>query len=345
MAAAIDYEQVHAPLYGSIARIVRADVLRKRREAHGLQPQEVSLLPHATNPTLAAQQELEGGTVLIGRPSLKEYLSGLHAGWTNGVGEWAWEKEVQEAIKNDGVFDPPIMEDQAVQEVVETPAPSPPVRSSLFGRSTPPPPLAPGSAPTTPSIPEHLHNAPNPLPPQAPILLVPFINRLGFKQVPLMIYDFFTEHKRVQQGAEAAYALITNQTRPFVAPDSGVEHPDTEFGADTEKYYIKAYSRVPETQDKTKEEYYTKLATRLESAREFARGERGLTDEEKASDDRIVTEEDLRAERQKRELRWRGGREGYEIVRPETPVAWDPTWAGWLRVFDVKSNADSNSKA
>jgi import inner membrane translocase subunit TIM54 len=151
-----------------------------------------------------------------------------------------------------------------------------------------------------------------------------------------MIYDFFTEAKRTQAGAEAAYALIMNQTRPFTGPESGEATPDTAFGTDTEKYYKKDYAGVPERNEKAKAKYYDELAGRLLSARQFARGEREITDAEKKSDKPITTEDDLRAEARKREMRWAGGLEGWNIVHPDTPLAWDPSYAGWLRVFDTK---------
>jgi import inner membrane translocase subunit TIM54 len=178
-----------------------------------------------------------------------------------------------------------------------------------------------------------MHAAPSPLPPQAPLVLVPFTCHLGFKQIPYMIYDFFTESRRVQQGAEVAYALIMNHTRPFTIPTES-DHPDTDFAADTEQFYTKSYATIPEKNEKAKGVYYKELGERLESARQFARGERDLTDAEKKSDKPVTTEDDLKEERKKREMRWNGGLEGWNIVKAETPVAWDPTWAGWLRVVD-----------
>lgn len=342
VAAAIDYDQVHAPLYGSISRIVHANTLRKRRQALGLEaPDELISLPGQLDPATAAQRELEGGTILVGRPALKEYLSGLRAGWSGGVGEWSWEKDVTEDIKNDGVFDEPVMEAEqapaaaAAAADVAAPAPSTtaPSHTNLSFLARPLPSAVPpqqGGQQQPIAIPEHLHAAPAQLPAQPPILLVPFVNHLGFKQIPHMIYDFFTERKRVKAGAEAAYALIMSQTRPM-------DEADSNFGIEAEQYYKKQYNQVPERNKKAQDEYYTELAKRIESARQFARGERDLTDDEKKSDKPIVTEEDLRAERLKRELRWHGGLEGWNIVKPATPVAWQPEWDGWLRVFEQPS--------
>ncbi|TXT06054.1 hypothetical protein VHUM_03527 [Vanrija humicola] len=333
VAAAIDYEQVHAPLYGSIARIVRAKTVRDRRQALGLEAGEEALsLPGVLSPETVRQRELEGGTILIGRPSLKEYLAGLHLAYNNGVNEWVWEKEIDRAIKNDGVFDEPVAvaaeapaESEPAAAAPATPA-APNYTNLSFLARPPAAPAAPAPA---------WHAAPDQLPAQPPILLVPFHNHLGFKQIPYMLYDWFTERKRVQAGAEAAYALITNEIRPFVGPDEGAANPDTDFDVKAESYYKSRYEGLPERTEHARKEYYKELAPRLESARQFARGERGLTDEEKKSDAPIVTEDALREERRKKELRWLGTMEGFEIVRPETPTAWDPKWHGWLRVYDT----------
>ncbi|KAL1409656.1 mitochondrial import inner membrane translocase subunit tim54 [Vanrija albida] len=340
VAAAVDYEQVHAPLYGSIARIVRAKTVRDRRVALGIEEADATLsLPGVLSPETVRQRELEGGTILIGRPSLKEYLAGLHLAYNNGVNEWVWEKEIDRAIKNDGVFDEPVTaapDAPAEPEPEAAPlTPATPNYTNLSFLSRPPPtPAVPAAAPAPAVIPEAWHAAPDQLPPQPPILLVPFHNHLGFKQIPFMIYDWFTERKRVQAGAEAAYALLTNEIRPFVAPGEGPT-PDTDFDTKAESYYKNRYEGLPERTEQARKDYYKDLAPRLESARQFARGERGLTDEEKKSDKPIVTEDALREERRKKELRWLGAIEGFEIVRPEAPVAWDPKWNGWLRVFDT----------
>ena len=39
----------------------------------------------------------------------------------------------------------------------------------------------------------------------------------------------------------------------------------------------------------------------------------------------------------KKELRWRSDEKGWEIVRPESPVAWDARFSNVLRVFTTPS--------
>jgi len=165
-----------------------------------------------------------------------------------------------------------------------------------------------------------------------------------------MIYDFFTERLRTKAGAEAAIALIMGQTRDFIGTPSSradhevladpyasststgpVESPDTAFDEQSETYYKKAAWEVPERIAKAREDYYSSLATRLESVRALDRGEREMTKEEREG--KRVTENELREERKKKELRWRGMEEGWDIVRPETQVTWVDGWQGWLKVF------------
>jgi import inner membrane translocase subunit TIM54 len=165
-----------------------------------------------------------------------------------------------------------------------------------------------------------------------------------------MIYDFFTEHRRVKAGAETAYALITDSIRPFSPPDSSSsvqgsaaadthvhvrQGGDLDFNLDAEKYYGKSFSNFPEKIKTAREDYYKKLSERLDSARALAMGEREMTEEEKKSTKGPVTEEQLREERRKKELRWHGNLEGWEIMRKEAEVAWDPRWEGWLRVYET----------
>jgi import inner membrane translocase subunit TIM54 len=335
---------------------VRADVLRKRREGLGLQPrpQEADLGVPPQVAALSAKSEdqrwLEGGVVLLGRPALKEYLAGLRAGWRNGVDAWTWEKEIEDQIEWDTVFQTWVPPTEGETDPAVTPAPAA-ARTSIFSRAAAPPrptaAVGPGAA-----VPPQWHAAPAQLPAHPPLLLVPWTNYLGFGQIPYMIYNFFTERERVKEGAEAAYALITNQTRAFEGPKPRTEDAhlapelpsDLDFGLEGERFYKSDYEKVPQRQAKQRQDYYRSLGERLESARAFARGERELTDEEKASDKPVVTEDDLKAERRKRELRWRGGREGWEIVRPKTAVAWEDAWAGWLRVFDART-ADEIAEA
>lgn len=408
VAAAIDYQQISNPLHGSITRQVHADVLKRRRQALGLEQAPTPLsLPGAMDPAGAAQRELEGGTVIVGRASLKEYLEGLRRGWTGGVGKWDWEEEIKGQIAGDGVFDKPqlkvemdveAMGEEALIAAAEkraaeamagmaaessssasapasaaspTPAPAQTATpSSLSGlgflsRPRPPPgpsisavPQADGTVAQVEHIPAHLHIPPTPLPAQPPILLVPWVNPMGFKQVPRMIYDYFTERYRVREGAELAWALIQGETREFVGPAKGrmeieskadtiladaastaslpsvsSRESDLEFDRPAEEWYTKDFASLPSRYTKAREDYYAELAKRLESIRQLAAGERELTKEEAKSTKPLPTEDDLQKERLKKELRWKGMEEGWGIVKQDKEATWDPRFEGWLRVF------------
>ena len=367
-----------APLHGSITRQLHAQILKKRREALGLQaPLDNSLpLPVTVDPKEAEQRELEGGTVIVGRASLKEYLEGMNRGWFGRVDDWDWEKSIGDDLDKDGMFDrksdhslvsldsdPSLLEPTSGPTAPSTPY-SPPASSlpgSLSFLSRPPPPSLSrppqaGDLDTPPSIPESAHIPPYPLPPQAPILFVPFISRLGFRQIPWMMYDFFTERYRVKSGAEAALALIEGHTREFrgltsgsptssdllvdsaspsPSPSPSTTSSDTEFGKRTESWYKKAFRELPDRMATARRDYNTKLEERMRDVYDLEDGRRQLTDDEKKSTKPLPTIQDLKAERRKKELRWKGSEEGYEIVRPESAVAWDERMDGWLRVFEL----------
>lgn len=389
VAAAIDYQQIPTPLHGSITRQVHADILSKRRQALGLETAPTPLsLPGAMDPAGAAQRELEGGTIIVGRASLKEYLEGLRRGWTGGVGKWDWEEEIKASLVGDGKFDKPTPKELGEEALIEaaekraaeaiasmssdtvssTPeSPSAPAAlspSSLSGLgflSRPRPavptvasvPQSDGSVAQVEVIPAHLHTPPSPLPSQPSVLLVPWVNPMGIKQVPRMIYDYFTERYRVREGAELAWALIQGETRPFVGPSKAsadailadsadasaslstrtADGTDLDFDRSAEEWYQKDFSSLPARFTKAREDYYAELQKRLESIRALAAGERELTKEEAKSTKPLPTEEDLQKERLKKELRWKGMEEGWGIVKQDQEVIWDPRFEGWLRVF------------
>lgn len=399
-------------------------MLKERRESLNLSEGDVlGPIQKTEKELLLEEQARNGGVVLMGRPTMKEYLAGLKMGWGNGVGEWKWEDSVKATLSDEPFAEPATptpptaatsSEDLSADVAASgdaAPAPAaglpaggsqmahvglhnqaqklslPPVEDDepqhqkkswfggLFGHGgkkqavtpgvpTPQQPQQP-EEPVKFSIPPNWHEPPHPLPPHAPVLLVDWCNHLGFKQIPYMIYDFFTEHKRVKAGAEAAYALITEQARPFRPPTSsstastssefletppssetsqtpaegsvaGHQGGDLDFDVSYERYYKKDYAKTPAEVEKERKLYYEdKLPKRLEAARAFARGERELTAEEKKSDKPIETVQMLQEERHKKELRWEGNLEGWEIVRPETPVAWDERFNGWLHVYEA----------
>ncbi|WVW81661.1 hypothetical protein I302_103656 [Kwoniella bestiolae CBS 10118] len=351
VAAAIDYDLPTSPLQGSITRQIRAKILTQRRQALGLEPPTPQLsLPGVLSPEEYQRRELEGGIVLVGRASLKEYMEGLRRGWMGRVDAWKWEDEIEGKLRDDGVFDEPKLSQPEVAEVpVDTTASDLPVKTSpapvkpttgLGFLSRPQPQAVPVSSgqpqQATYQIPEQYHLPPNPLPPHPPILLLPFVNHIGFSQIPHMITSFFTERYRVKEGSEAALALINNSIRPFNPSGSG----DLEFDVASEEYYNSDSKKLPEKIEEARKDYYEALKPRIEEARKYELGERELTDEENKSG-KVVKLDELKAERKKKELRWMGNAEGWEIVRPESGVAWDERFGeGWLRVFELPKEGE-----
>ncbi|KAE8538248.1 mitochondrial import inner membrane translocase subunit TIM54 [Cryptococcus gattii VGV] len=325
VAAGIDYTLPSAPLHGSITRQVHAAILLQRRQALGLAPTAMPLsLPGVLDPAEVKRREVESGVVLVGRASMKEYLEGLRRGWEGGVDEWEWEKEVEKTLEHDGVFDEPknvadaaidaaVVDsnvETATNAAVITAAPAAP-KSNFAFLSRPSPPAPVTTTPGTAQIPAHLHTPPSPLPPTPPVLLLPFTNHLGFLQLPYMILDFSTN-----------------------APNDDAEHWDEK----SESWYNKTARQLPDRLQKARTEYYEAIKSRIDLARAYENGDREMTDEEKKAN-KVERIQDIQAERLKKELRWRGSEEGWEIVKPETPATWRDNWEGWLKMYQVPEDA------
>ncbi|KAH9945851.1 inner membrane protein import complex subunit Tim54-domain-containing protein [Epithele typhae] len=360
VAAAIDYDMVTGRRLGDVARRVADDIREERRKFAGLDPPPMNLLnlPNSS-PAEKHQRRLEGGIVIVGRHTLKEYMHGLKRGWTDGLQKVDREEQLAQALENDGKFDEPEPEPSELalddDEPLPTPSKLPPSRpfsvlSAPNLRMPPPPPK------TAEDIAPAVNAPPSTIPPQPPMLLVTFTNYIGLTQIPLMIWDFFNERQKVRAGAEAAMKLVRGATRPFTAPpsfpaadslvsDFNVDHDgpqkpflqelspsDLDFDREGESWYkastVRNYSSEIE---KARDEYYKSLAKKLEVARALARGTREPTKEE--SENPPPTEVELRAERMKKELRWTSDEEGWDIVRPDKNVDWDERLRNILRVY------------
>ena len=179
----------------------------------------------------------EGGAVIVGRPAFKEYMTGLRRGWTESLERVEQDEQLSRELESDGHFDEPEVEDVSYPasssssddfidgEPIPTPSrlpPSgPPGLFSPLSTTTairPPPPPRP-----TPRW-EHPGAAvppPAQLPQQPPLLLVPFVNLVGIKLIPLMLWEFFHERHKVRAGALAAYKLISRADLDFDAAAEG----------------------------------------------------------------------------------------------------------------------------
>lgn len=329
-----------------------------------LEPPEVAFAsgtPGQLSPEEKEQREVEGGVIIVGRNTLKEYMEGLRRGWMCGVAKYDREAQVKALVEADGLFDIPSVDVEDAQPVepvvpvadVQTP---PPAQKPLGLGALPfmnkpalTSPLSQHSTSTQPTvdpetlIPESAHLPPAHLPAQPPMLLLPWMNHLGFKQVPWMFVGLFNEREKYREGGEAAMKLIFGGQRDFqgtsseMEPELGAEQTptatptDLDFDIAVEDFYKKSFNDTPTRIAKLRETYYSTLKTRLETARELASGTRERTKDEEAKPP--MTEDELKAERLKKELRWRNEEEGYEIVKKGSGVAWDARWKGWLKVY------------
>ncbi|KAI0306726.1 inner membrane protein import complex subunit Tim54-domain-containing protein [Multifurca ochricompacta] len=330
VAAAIDYTVIAGKRHGDLATHVANDIKTARRAALGLDPPPLPLLLVSKGtPEVRRRRTLDGGTVIIGRAAFKEYMTGVRRGWTESLQRVDEDERLSKELEGDGHFDDPepssdLLSDFADGEPLPTPSRLPPSRPpgifSPFATIRTPPPLS--------SLPTHDSDAdvptPTHIPLQPPLLPVPFVNLVGIKLVPLMIWDFFNERHKVRAGAEAAYKLISCVKRPF-------ERTDLDFDLSAEGYYKRSTAAIPADVQRAREGYYKALPEKLATARALARGEREPTKLE--SEAPPPTEVELRAERLKKEMRWRADERGWELVRPEMPVEWDKLWEDALEVF------------
>jgi len=307
---------------------VANDIKTERRVALALDPPPLSA-PALSMKETKRRRVHEGGTVIVGRPAFKEYMAGLRRGWTESPERVDEDERLSRDLGSDGHFDElevsPVSssDDFADAEPIPTPSRLPPSHPpglySPLSTARPPAPFAQGTRDPGADVPP-----PASLPPQPPLLLVPFVNLVGIKLVPLMLWDFFNERHKVRAGAEAAYKLVSCAMRPF-------ERTDLDFGTSAEGYYKPSTAAVPADIQKARAEYYKSLPEKLATARALAHREREPTKLEIETPP--PTEVELRAERLKKETRWRADERGWEVVCPDTPVEWDDRWEGALEVF------------
>ncbi|KAI6166838.1 mitochondrial import inner membrane translocase subunit Tim54 [Pisolithus thermaeus] len=370
VAAAVDYDVIPTRQLGDLTRHVASSVVTQRRIALGIdQPPAPPLnLSNQLSEEQKRARELEGGVILVGRHSLKEYLEGLVRGWTCGLENVDREERLAQELAADGTFDevdegksPVGVVDDPEVEPIPTSSRLPPSRNAALlpplGFYKPPPVSDVTSKLLVASV-----NPPSTLPPQPPLLLVPFTNHIGFRYIPHMIWSFFNERDRVRAGAEAAYALVIGQTRDFRGPNSwhsedaplqetpkstegeaasgtldSMQGGDLDFMLWSEKFFA-PHSPLSSISDARKS-YYSSLPSRLTAARQLARGECEMTKEEEKNPP--ASEVELRAERLTKESKWRAQEEGWNIVRPGMGVRWDERFRGVLKVFKLPEEGGS----
>ena len=323
--------------------------------------------PNQSTPEQKRARELEGGIVLVGRHTFKEYMAGLKRGWSGGLDLIDKEDKLAQELASDGTFDETDEFDNSPIGIVDDPNAEPIPTPSRLPSSHNANLFSPLKLPShsehqipTASKPSLIDSTPPAaVPPQPPLLLVPSVNYVGFRFIPHMIWGFFNERHKTQMGCEAAYSLVMNKTRELQGPDlifdsdrdfqptegqesgsdeetrsninqSQLQGGDLDFGFFSESM-LAPHSPISNIASSRKS-YYKTLPERLATARQLARGEREPTKEEERTPP--PTEVELRAERLNKELRWRGEEEAWKIVGPGNRVSWDERFSGVLRVFD-----------
>ena len=324
--------------HGDIANHVANDTRLRRRMDLGIDKDSAYTMALPTYKPLPERRkrELDGGIIVVGRPTFKEFMAGLKKGWTSGLDEVDQDEVLVRELESDGYFDEPEdMSNSFEKDDARPSTPKSPIYSPLqirpFAESSP--------TPKRSTIPTNLNAPPSEIPQLPSILFVPFIDFLGFKQIPLMIWDFFNQRHHVRAGAEAASRLIASNSRPF-EDSMDKDENDLDLGKDAEAYY--KVSSLADDINKTRRKYYEELPAKLQVARALARGEREPTKEERENPP--PTEVELSAERMNKERRWRSDVMGWSMVDPISRVTWDERFKNALRIFTNAngSNSDSN---
>jgi len=128
-----------------------------------------------------------------------------------------------------------------------------------------------------------------------------------------------------------------------LVPSSDQHGGDLDFDKEAEAYFKSSLSSTASDIEKARQKYYAGLPAKLETARALSRGTREPTTEEVSFPP--PTEVELRAERMKNELRWRGDLDGWGIVKPEKGVIWDKRFAKAMRVFRDREDGSSGSQS
>lgn len=337
--------------HGDLANKIADQIKMQRRIAAGIDPPPPVMQALASYQPLDVmyKRKLEGGTIIVGRPTFKEFMAGTKRGWTEGLEKIDREEALAQELESDGHFDEPEEHSETTTgdldgEPIPTPSKLPSgkgIFSPLQIQRSPPP------SRTSESIPASKNLPPATIPELPPILFVPFTNLLGFTQIPLMVWDFFNQRYKVRSGSEAAYRLIMKQTRPIIPPSLSSfdesQNPtatlqpldqhggDLDFDKEAESYFKSSLSSSATDIEDARTKYYDALPARLETARALSRGTREPTKDEVSHPP--PTEVELRSERMKKELRWRGDLYGWELIRREKGVMWDERLTASMKVF------------
>ncbi|TIA83769.1 hypothetical protein E3P98_00636 [Wallemia ichthyophaga] len=323
-AAAIDFVVEKGHKHGALATTLRERTQAQRREAMGLEAP--SLTPIAAQ----SERDREGGVVLIGRNTVKEYLAGLAQGWKSGVISRDLLAELSSIIP---ALPKPGDED-TLKEYAELETIIPEISIPVSGSAT--------------GVAKYLTSAPSVIPPQAPVLLVPFYELVGFAKIPEMVAGFFNHRKSASVGCEAVMKLIdanVKQVEPpysdeeaeMVSYDEPWKQPQTleykaqggtlcGFDVESEEKIKKTFEDVPKGIARRRKEYYDNLVDKLKKTRQQA------SREVKESERKEKSEEELQQERIAKEKQFREDYEGWALARKYQRVRYEP-WMNGLHVY------------
>lgn len=363
-AAAVDWEIVSGTRHGGLARELRDRFQERRRHLAGVQPwpNEAQAAgappnPFQLRPAQMLQREIDGGVVIVGRPSLKEWAWAMQQGWGTSIPRSAADRDEQLAsqLSDDGAFDEVPSEPRAHDgdgEDTSTTTPDAPSGNkmlptqvglrSLQGATMP---FAPAKTATPeqerpPAAQEPDLEAPEQIPAQPPLCFVDYTDLVGFSNIPRRMWRFFNRREDVRRGGEAALSIILgdkSSAREFQAgapggvPRDPPQGGDLDWGLHEEEFYRKSFNSTRANVAKEREKYYEELPARLRTARELARREREPTKQEER--DPPKSESELISERFEKERDWRNLEEGFDIVNRDAGVTWEERWRGSLRVF------------
>ncbi|KAG6833677.1 hypothetical protein H0H87_002873 [Tephrocybe sp. NHM501043] len=355
VAAAVDFELVSGKRHGDLAERVAEDIRKRRRLDLGIDPipEIAKALPTYKAPEEVAKHRLDGGIVIIGRPTLKEFMAGLKRGWSDSLDKVDHEELLARELESDGHFDEP---EEPSEDIPAFPDPNPTIpnaqNSPVFSPLQVRPPTPPVKSKSI--IPDAMNAPPSTIPPVPPLLLLTFTNHIGLSQIPIMIWEWFNQRHKVRSGAEAGYRLVMKHTRSIIppteepktvfaditTPETVVSQGDLDFDKEAESWFKNSLSKIPADIEKARATYYKDLPGRLATARELARGLREPTKEE--VNNPPPSEVELSAERMKKELRWRRDVDGWELIKPQQHVVWDDRFRGVLRIF-IDKDRDASS--
>lgn len=253
VAAGIDWSTTNGTRHGGLARELRERHYARRRQLAGLEPWGTppstsseklpdptiaGLTPFSLTPQQQLQQELEGGTIVVGRPAYKEWAWGLREGWTTRLPpkRQDLDDELARILSEDGAFDEieelkeEILKDDPEsgtdatllsEEGVEPDGAGAPLPSRLnspgrgpisfnpaFQQIKPAPAhQARSSAEDEINVNPKLLEPPTEIPAQPPITFVDYVNLTGFRHIPRRIVGFFRHRDRFLLGGQAAMDL------------------------------------------------------------------------------------------------------------------------------------------